>query len=385
MTSTLYTLDSIKPMVFGANCIDHLPTQILKLTNNKHVPVVLVSDSGLVAAGIVNRVQSILEDSDFNVIPYTDVRSDPQSSSINDIASMIREHNHPCVIGLGGGSAMDAAKLACAVSGGEKSVESYALASQPLPNTQCQKIMIPTTAGTGSEVTRTCIFSNAEGRKVWAWGESLAPDLIVLDPSLTVELPRSFTAATGLDALVHAIEACTSKRNNPLTNPMAYQAIRLVRENLPKVIQSPTDLKARGAMLIAATLAGIAIDTCGTCVAHAIGHALASLTRIHHGRAVTLALQATLDWSAEESPPLFAPIAEALGVKKDGRHVSKTLKQLILETELDLSLDSKIQAEDLAEVMMSEENMPMIDNHPRHIDKKDALALSRMTLRKYNS
>ncbi len=280
---------------------------------------------------------------------------------------------------------MDAAKLACAVSGGEKSVESYALASQPLPHTRCQKILIPTTAGTGSEVTRTCIFSNAEGRKVWAWGESLAPDLMMLDPSLSTGLPKTLTAATGLDALVHAIEACTAKRNNPLTNPMAYQVIRLVRENLPTVIQTPTDLKARGAMLIAATLAGIAIDTCGTCVAHAMGHALASLTRVHHGHAVTLALQATIDWSAETSPDLFAPVAEALGVEKDGHSISKTLKQLILETELDLSLDAKIQAEDLAEVMMSEENMPMIDNHPRHIDKKDALALSRMTLRQYIS
>ena len=223
------------------------------------------------------------------------------------------EREPSAVIGLGGGSALDTAKLAaaCAVSG--EPVETYQLAAAPLPKNRLPIIAIPTTAGTGAEVTRVAVFSNAQKIKVWAWGEEIKPDIAILDPELTVAVPPHITAATGLDALVHAIEASTNKHRNDGNDLYCHRAISLITANLETAIREPNNLEARGALLLGSCYAGIGIDNCGTALAHNISHAMADLAPIMHGRATGLAMLATIDWVAEGNPSAFARVAARHG------------------------------------------------------------------------
>ena len=143
------------------------------------------------------------------------------------------------------------------------------------------------------------MLSDDDGVKFWYWGSALKADRVVLDPELTVALPAHLTAATGVDALVHAIEACTNRNAFVANDLYGLEAIRLVARHLATAVSEPGNLEARGGMLRAASLAGIAIDNVGTALAHNIGHALGSLMPIHHGRAVAIAMAATLPWNVE--------------------------------------------------------------------------------------
>src|SRR5690606_23857070 len=137
---------------------------------------------------------------------FTDVRSDPLGSQVDAAAEAARKLGATAVVALGGGSTLDTAKFAAAIATEDKPADHYQLAVNPLPARGLVKICLPTTAGTGSETTRVSVFTNDKGEKVWAWGDQLRADLALLDPSLTVGLPATLTAATGVDALVHAIE-----------------------------------------------------------------------------------------------------------------------------------------------------------------------------------
>jgi alcohol dehydrogenase class IV len=241
--------------------------------------------------------------------------------------------------------------------------------------------MIPTTAGTGTEVTRTATFTNHAGHKVWAWGPELVPDLVILDPCLTVSLPAQITAVTGLDALIHAIEACTCQGRNTISDALGLHAIRLVSKHLVTAIKTPDDLTARSGMQIASTLAGSAFAQTGTAGAHAIGHALATIAKVPHGRAVAIAMDALLAWNEAAFPEVHATVAQALAGPGTADRASTAFRRLVDQTGMSRSLDDKaIDPQKLAELMMLEENLPMAENNARPISKSDALELARRTL-----
>ncbi len=278
------------------------------------VPVLLVADPGVARAGLADRATAALTGAGHAVTLFTELQGDPLAAQIDAAAALARRTGARAVVGLGGGSALDVAKLAAGIAPAEAPSEHYALCANPLPEVPLPLVAIPTTAGTGSEVTRTSVFTTAAGDKVWAWGETLRPALALLDPTLTTGLPRSLTIATGLDALVHAIEATTSRRANPLGDAYAREAIRLVMAHLPAAADRPDDLEARAGLLVAACLAGLAIDACGTAVAHALGHALGAVGHVHHGRAVALCLRVALPGNAAAAPDRHAAVARAMGI-----------------------------------------------------------------------
>ena len=295
------------------------------------------------------------------------------------------------VIGVGGGSALDTSKLAAAAAAANVSAQRYELCANPLPAHGLFRICVPTTAGTGSEATRTSVFANASGAKVWAWGVELKPHLALLDPSLSTGLPARLTAATGVDALVHAIEAVTIRRANPLNDATGLQAIRLVVRHLKRAVEAPDDLDARGGMLMAACLAGMAIDGSGTGIAHAIGHALGTVGHVHHGRAVGLSLRVALGWNAEAAPERHAAVAEAMGIARDGRSdrdvaaaLAPAYDRFLRSVGLPIALSSdglgEKDAKRLAEVTMSVENEPMRKSNCREITAADAERFARELL-----
>ena len=307
-----FTWNAPVTLAFGEKRLEKIGRDIGRMAGES-AAVMLVSDPVLAKAGLVDRAEAAIAAGGHRVVRYTEIRSDPLASSIDEIVGIIRRENATCVVALGGGSSMDAAKLAAALGRDGDGAETYALGAKPLPRSCLPKIAVPTTAGTGSEVTRTSVFSTTE-HKLWAWGNELLFDLALLDPTLSVGMPPHLTAATGIDASVHAIESATNQRRNPISSALALGAVRTLRRWLAVAVAEPGNLEARGQVLIAATNAGIAFDVTGLGIAHAIGHALGEAAGVHHGRAVGLALNATMANAAGAAPDAYAPVAEALGV-----------------------------------------------------------------------
>jgi alcohol dehydrogenase class IV len=376
-----FYFSGIRPIFFGVDRVDQLPGDITAL-NEESSEVLMISDAGLSRAGIVARITSILEKSGLDVTVFSELTGEPHGATIDQAAAILRGMDRPCVVGVGGGSALDVAKLAAVVAEAEAPAEGYALRAKPLPKPRLKRIMIPTTAGTGSEMTGTAVFSDSKGCKVWAWGQALFPDLAILDPALTVSLPRDVTASTGLDALVHAIEAYTCRQKNSMADALALHAIRLIGKHLLYAIENPADIEARSHMLTASTLVGCALAQTGTAGAHSIGHALATVAGIPHGLAVTIGMDALLAWNAKAAPEEHAAVAEALGASKAADQAGPAYRKLVGSTGLDLSFaNAGIEPETLAKVMMSEENISMIKNNIRSIGADEALTISRNILR----
>ena len=275
--------------------------------------VLLVADLGLKATGAINDVRDSLKKAGLKTAVFSDFSPDPTIAKTDAAADVARARGASVVVGLGGGSALDLAKSVAGIAGAKKSAVYYELCNNPFPKKRLKMIAVPTTSGTGSETTRTAILTRADKAKTWLWGDPLRFDEVVLDPELTVSLPAHLTAATGIDALVHAIEAATNRNRNPGKMYYAYEAIRLCGVYLETAVKEPGNLEARGAMQRAAALGGIAIDNGGTAIAHNIGHAIGSLRPVHHGRAVGLAMLASLPWNIDNDDGRYAACASALG------------------------------------------------------------------------
>jgi alcohol dehydrogenase class IV len=377
-------------VAYGIGRSKRIAEDVKGLSGGTHA--VLITDPGLVKVGVADEIISSLQAYGVEVTLFSDVQSDPTSASIDEAAAVIRESNTRCVIGLGGGSAMDVAKLASLVASAEHSTEHYALMANPFSPKQVKTIMIPTTSGTGAEMTSTVVFSNKEKRKVWGWDYDLAPDLAVLDPMLTVALPPHLTAATGLDALIHSLEAVAGKRGNAMIQAVGLQGIRMISDCLLKAIRNPQDLEARGKLMIGSMLGGMAIEQGGTGIAHCIGHALGTMARVHHGRAVAIALYHTYEWNIEGNESIHAEIARAMGavemmsssIEEQAHAGAAFYRKLVEESGLQLSLAGEgltvADSDRLAETMASAENSPMRNNNCRYAADEDLAQFAKLLL-----
>lgn len=345
--------------------------------------VLLCADPGLRETGMVDEIADLIRGGGFGVSIFSDIKSDPSVSQADAAADMARDAQAELLVALGGGSALDLGKLVAAVAAEPASAETYALAAEPFPAARLRTICIPTTSGTGSEATRTAILSARDGAKFWYWGEELKPDEALLDPELTVSLPPALTAATGIDALVHAVEAATNRHANPANSMFAYEAIRLVARHLEMAVSEPHNLPAREGLHRAALLAGAAIDNCGTAIAHNIGHALASLRPLHHGRAVGIAMLASLPWNIEGNETAYGACAAAMGARPTAAGFVDAYEALIRRVGLKVSLEEEFRGvlpETLADQMGRPENVAMIHSNHRDASEEDRLALARAVL-----
>ncbi len=370
-----FTLSPIPEILFGAGRLADLGGKAEGL-GGKGAHVLLVADPALRGLGITGRALDVLARAGFEASTYEDFKGEPRQPDIDQAAEIARTSKSKIVVGLGGGSALDTAKLVacCAVSGLDASA--YALCATPLPKNRLPVIAIPTTAGTGSEVTRVSVFADASKVKVWAWGEELKPDVAILDPELTVGVPPHITAATGLDALVHAIEACTNKHRNDGNDLYCHKAISLISANLERAVKDPDDIEARGAMLLGSCYGGIGIDNCGTALAHNISHAVADLAPIAHGRATGLAMLATIGWVSEGNPGAFTRVAAAMGASD----AAKAYDRLVRSTGIKIALDGDGldlgNPKLLAEHMASPANNPMRKSTARYPSDAELIELA---------
>lgn len=372
-----FSLAPVPEIIFGNGRLAELPGRVTSLAG-KHAAVMIIADPAMTALGVAPRLVKLLAAAGHAATLYDGFKGEPKYGDIDRGAALARAARAKAVIGLGGGTALDTAKLvaSCAVSGAE--AQAYQFCETALPAGPLPLIAVPTTAGTGAEVTRTSIFTNKQGEKVWAWGTELKPVLALLDPELTAGVPAAVTAATGLDALVHAIEACTNRNRHAANDIYCHQAITLISGALERAVTAPGDLEARGALLLGSCYAGIGIDNCGTALAHNISHAMAELAPVPHGRATGLAMLATIGWVKDGNPAAFAKVAQAMG---DERDVAPAFEDLVRRSRIKVDfagdgLDLK-RPELLAERMASPAHAPMRKNTVRDVSDGDLLSLAK--------
>ena len=376
-----WTIAAVPPLTHGVDAVDGVGAMVAGLAPGLRTALVVV-DPGLVTLGVAERVARSLGRAAVEPVLFSAFKPDPTCAQADAGAILARRHGAGAVVAVGGGSALDLGKAVAALAPGDAPAAAYVLCARDLPQRPLAKICVPTTAGTGSEVTRTAVLTDDEGAKTWLWGEAIKADAVLLDPSLSASLPASLTAATGVDALVHAIEAATNARAFPANDVFAHAAIRLIARWLPLALERPADLEARGRMLLAAALAGIAIDNAGTAVAHAIGHALGSLAPLHHGRAVGVAMLATLPWNTEHDDGRWAAVADCLEARGGAAAVPGAFAGLVHGVGLDVRLGGcrHLTPERLAAQIARPENAPMRHANRRSIADDDVLALARATL-----
>ena len=370
----LITLDRMPRIIQAEGAIETLGATLAAMARSG-AAILVVIDPGLNALGIGETVSGALRAAGLGPVLFDDIKSDPTMAQVDAAAALARAHRAAAVVSIGGGSAMDVGKSVAAIAGAAEPAGYYGLCAHPFPSGRLLSICVPTTSGTGAETTRTAVLAAPDGSKVWLWGDEMKADLVLLDPALTVGLPPHLTAATGVDALVHAIEASTNANANELNDLYCHEAIRLVTRHLPRAVEAPADIAARAGLQWAACLAGIGIDNCGTAIAHNIGHALASLRPIHHGRAVGLALRATLPWNVEADDGRFAAVAAAMGGPADAQALPAAYENLLRRVDLKLSLagegHDRITAAQLAAQMARPENEAMRRSNRRPVGDTD--------------
>ncbi|WP_249695238.1 iron-containing alcohol dehydrogenase [Stappia sp. WLB 29] len=344
--------------------------------------VLLVADNGLTGIGLTQRIAGVLKDGGHRVVTHDAILSDPKEPAVAEAVRIARQEGVGAVVCLGGGSALDAGKLVAAMIGARGNLEDYRLAAAALPVARVPLVCVPTTAGTGSEATAVSVISDAGGTKYWYWAPALKPDVALLDARLTTGLPPQLTAACGVDAIVHAMEAATGRAAFAENSRICHEAIRLATSHIDRAVAEPNDLEARGAMLLAATWAGIGIDNAGTGMAHNIAHALASLVPIHHGRAVAIGMAASLGWSMEGEEEAYTEVARAFGCAHYGE-LPMAFSGLVRRLGIRLSLaadTNRLPPERLAARMAAPENAPMRAASRRLVTDEDLLLLAERAL-----
>ena len=345
--------------------------------------VLMVCDPAMKAFGFVEQVEGVIAEAGHTVAVFDDLQSDPKEASVNAATQMAYEMEADCIVGLGGGSALDTSKVVAALAHTGEGCEPYRLSQKQLPFRKTGLIALPTTAGTGSETTGTSIISQPDGVKNWFWGPPLKPDMALMDPELTIGLPAFWTFYTGLDAMVHSIESRTNRYRYAENDGLAELGIKYGFANLEWAVLEPDNIEARTGMMLAAAYGGLAIGNTGCAVAHNIGHALGSIAQVPHGRAVSIALVQTMGWAIDGNREAFDRVGVMLGCKgaagaKDKLHhlAEKCGEALVLNAQE----KSKVQADVLARDMVADANIAMLDATARDASPSDVERLAEMTL-----
>jgi alcohol dehydrogenase len=281
--------------------------------------VFIVADKGVVAAGLLEPVLAGIEGFAEVVGIYDNVPPNSSLATVNEATEAARAARADLLIALGGGSPIDTAKgmrILLTLGGEIPQYEGYNTIIQPLT----PMIAVPTTAGTGSEVTVVAVIKDEdENRKISLASRYLMPDIAVLDPELTLTLPPRLTAATGMDALSHAIEAYVSTENNPFSDSLALASIDVIANHLRDAVHEGSNLEARSQMLLASCMAGVACSNSWFGVVHAISHAIGAHYPVHHGTLNSIILPYGMEFNAPVVPERYVRIARAMGVNAGGR------------------------------------------------------------------
>jgi len=342
--------------------------------------VFLITDGYMAKnAPIFPKVLEGLTQAGLQVEVYSDVQPDPTIEMVDAVAQKMKSFHADVLIALGGGSPMDTAKAAGLMARNEGSIGEYLQKQRTVQQDALPLICIPTTAGTGSEVTSgTVITDRKREEKIGLNHPSMSPAIALIDPEIQMSMPPALTAATGLDALCHAIEAYTSRQANPLSDAMTLQAIRLIGQNIRRAVSNGNDLEARGQMAVASLMAGIGFAQAGLGLVHGIAHCLGAMYHVPHGIANAIMLPYVMEFNIMGNENRFCDIAAALGIPVADmtvRDAAKMAVEEIRQMQIDLAIPSLEQVGvhegDIDTIVANSITYRLLPNNPRTVSEQD--------------
>ena len=343
----------------------------------------IVTDGGFLRTGLVETPRISLEQQGVQVAVYSGVLADPPEAVVLEAVAFARQHETELVIGLGGGSSMDVAKLVAVFTASTQRLpEAYGIGK--VDGKRLPLIQVPTTAGTGSEVTNIAIVTTGATAKMGVVAPQLYADLALLDATLTIGLPPVVTAATGIDAMVHAIEAYTSRhRKNPLSDMLARQALALLSKNLVRACEKGRDFDVRQSMLLGANLAGQAFSNAPVAAVHALAYPIGGIFHVPHGLSNSLVLPYVMQFNLPYATCQYAELASVVVPHASGSEEARAhalivaMQQLATITGIETRLRqvgiTEADLDRLADEAMLQTRL--LDNNPRELTRADARAI----------
>jgi len=377
--NTIFSFTGAGKIVFGTGAFEQLAEQIKTLGGSK--PLVVL-DRNLSAAGLKKRVAGYFKKAGMDIVIFDKVEGEPPLELADEGAKAAAAGKCDIVVGIGGGSTMDVAKAVAVITANKGKAKDY-LGLGNVPGPGLPTIMVPTTAGTGSEVTFTSVFIRKDlNKKEGMNSPYLYPDIALLDPELTLSIPSHVTATTGVDALCHAIESYTSITASPMSEMVSLEAIALISSNLRTCVHNGADLEARGQMLLGSLYAGMGLANAGVTAVHSLSYPLGGMYGIPHGLANTILLPAVMNFNLPGALEKFAVIAEIMSVPIDGLSLNEAAGMAVGAVE-DLIDDCGIY-DSLETLGIAEEDFPKLAqaamtvarplaNNPRKVTEKDAI------------
>lgn len=389
MAKSYYEFFCPVKIVAGHKALEHIPFELAALLAKRPM---IITDKGVRGAGLLEHVANAFEGADSQIVViFDDVPPDSSLSTVRNAAALYRENNCDAIIAIGGGSVIDTSKgVNILVSEGGTDLLKYSGAHN-LPKPLKPFFVVPTTSGTGSEVTMVAVISDTEkGVKLPFTSYFLMPNAAILDPRMTQTLPPHITAMTGMDALTHAVEAYTCLGHNPVSDAFATAAIRKVSENLMKVMDSPKDADGRLELAQASTMAGVAFSNSMVGLVHSLGHSLGAVCHIPHGLCMSLFLPYVLEYNKEVNGDrigellLYLAGADVYAATPKAQRADKAIQQIrVMRDELyarcklprTLTETGKVTESQLRQVAELTVNDGSIIYNPKEANVEDALAI----------
>jgi alcohol dehydrogenase class IV len=368
--------------LFGIDSVESIEDEIKRLSSNR---ILLVIDPKVNKLSISEKIKGPLKRSKSKIMTYDKIPSEPTEEIANNLADFVRKNSFDLVIGFGGGSVLDMAKIASAMTVNPGEIRDY-LGSGKIKEKGVPMILVPTTAGTGSEVTFSSVV-RIDGLKTTVKSDTILADVAIVDPSLTLTLPPKMTASSGCDALSHAIECIMSLNASPITDSLALQSVSLIARHLRTAYYQGNNLEARFNVSLGSLLAGMAFPNSGNVIGHSIANSICQFKpEVSHGEACALALPYTMFFNLKPAQQKLYQIAWAMGISVSGLNEYQGAVMAVnavatLLRDLGLPLSLKMLGLDEAGLEEMVDNLvnkyPKRTNNPRWYNEENMLELYR--------
>ncbi len=375
-----YVFQSPRKIIVGVGTSERVGPEAKQMNATS---ALLVTDKKLATLGVAGKMQGYLSKEGVETVVYDGIEFEPTLESIKKAGEIVRMKKYDLVVGLGGGSSLDTAKIAAMMATNPGDVESYlaTIYSDLVKKPTLKKILLPTTAGTGSEVTDHGVLTVGDG-KTAIRSQYMTADVVIVDPLLTLTMPPRVTAGTGLDTLTHSVESMMATESNPATDSLALESIRLVSDNLRLAYAQGDNLEARCGMSWASLLGGLSLNAQGT-YGHGMAHPFATRYHVHHGTACALALPYVMRYNLPACTLGLAKVAEAMGERVEGLSLKekaikavKAVREIVIDVDNPSSLKEigvpRDKLEELAEEVIEKYQRPY---NPRKLTKESALKI----------
>jgi alcohol dehydrogenase len=375
------SFETVRRITFGCGSLENLGNEIKRVNGSK---VMVVTDPGLKGAGVVDAVASVLDQAKLSFSVFAEVEPDPRVEVALASVQAAKAYDPDVIVGLGGGSSLDISKVTSVMLTNEGPIEKY-FGMELVPRPGVPLILIPTTAGTGSEMTSICVLGDTKNKvKKGIVSEHMFARTALLDPKLTLALPPRVTAMTGMDALVHAVESFVGVRASVFTDTLNLQAIRLVAANLRLAYANGANLAARENMLHASCLAGMAFSNTQNGLDHALALAIGGKFHLPHGLLTAFIMPWVMEYNLIAAPGKYIKIAEAFGERT--KHLPENQAARLSVTAVKSLLDDIGISYKLSSYGVPREEFPalakatvgavrLISNNPRAVTEQDVIGI----------